>query len=148
MTIQPFWSSKLLFGAWQVVRGKKWTHSEHFNQIIWIHNPKSNFKMYNIFYSIDKIRIILQFSVSIKSTCIHIFPLSAASLYHYLFPDPDSLVWIFLARQTLFRVPDSIFLVVIFSLNGLYITRITRNNSNCWLLQITAILDITLSTYP
>ena len=72
--------------------GEKWTRSEHFNQIIWIHNPKSNFKMYNIFYSIDKIRIILQFSVSIKSTCIHIFPLSAASLYHYLFPDPDSLV--------------------------------------------------------
>ena len=135
MTIQPFWSSKLLFGAWQVVREK----SEHFNQIFWIHNPKNTFKMLYIFYSIDKIRIILQFSVSIKSTCIHIFPLSAASLYHYLFPDPDSLVWIFLARQTLFRVPDSIFLVVIFSLNGLYITRITRNNSNCWLLQITAI---------
>ena len=58
--------------------GEKWTHSDDF--------------LYSFFYSIDKIRIILQFSVSIKSTCIHIFPLSAASLYHYLFPDPDSLV--------------------------------------------------------
>ena len=82
--------------AWQVVRGK----SGHFQPM----NSDSKCFLYSLFILLTRIIIISQFSVSIKSTCIHIFPLSAASLYHYLFPDPDSLVWIFLARQTLFRV--------------------------------------------